>query len=86
MYKHLNVSTVLSNLEFVYVNHRYSTRQLKFLTCSAIKTEFGRKSMSFIGPSVYNKLPIDVRNCNNMFHFKKLLKLYMTSLIEIFFT
>ena len=48
---------------------------LKYLEVKRVKTfTFGSKSFSSIGPRVWNKLPHEVKNCQNLTDFKKLIK------------
>ena len=48
---------------------------LKNPEVKCVKTfTFGSKSLSSIGPRVWNKLPHEVKNCQNLIDFKKLIK------------
>ena len=48
---------------------------LKNLEVKRVKTfTFGSKSLSSIGPRVWNKLPLEIKNCQNLTDFKKLIK------------
>ena len=52
-------------------NHRYETRNnTKMLQLPVIKTEYARKSFYFTGASIYNKLPIELREIENIDKFK----------------
>lgn len=82
MYKALKVPSALSNLEFSSVNHNYHTRFANNLVGGSICNEYGRKSIRFSGPAIYNKLPTSLKNSLNFQHFKKNLKLYYGTLIK----
>ena len=85
MYKTLNISSVLSNLKFDYINHHYITRNSNKLNYHVTKTEYGRKCISYLGPSIYNKIPTNIKISESFLKFKKNLKKYFKSKIELYF-
>jgi hypothetical protein len=56
-----------------------STRSavLPLLTVPAAKTEFARRSFSYIAPHIWNGLPGDIILCDNITTFKRTLKTYL---------
>ena len=56
-----------------------STRSaiLPLLTIPASKTEFARRSFSYVAPVTWNRLPVNVITCDNLTSFKKRLKTYL---------
>ena len=54
-----NVCSTLQNY-FTVINHNKETRNnAHLLRLPAVKTEYARRSFSFMGAKVYNELPID---------------------------
>jgi len=86
MYKSIKIKSIVSNLEFNITNHNHNTRFNKNISCGCIKSEFGRKSMSFAGPSIYNKLPESIKtNSLNVYHFKINLRDFFKTFIKDYF-
>ena len=65
----------MSDIFIPAVNSRVSTRN-SFLKLSQPfrKTTQGQNSLSYIGPSVWNKLPENIKSCNNVNTFKHNIK------------
>lgn len=83
MYKTLNVSSALSNIKFHCTSHTYSTRNWNRINYHHIKSEFGRKSITFLGPYIYNQIPEDIKKSETIFKFKKFAKNYYNLNIEL---
>ena len=47
---------------------------------SSVYSSFGRISLSYIGPKIYNNLPLYISSSENVDSFKKLLKTYLFNL------
>ena len=59
-------------------NYRASTRNsYQKLTQPFRKTTQGQNSLSYIGPSVWNKLPENIKSCNSVNTFKHNVKKHL---------
>ena len=58
---------------FQYVSHGDSFR----LDVPAVRTRYGSRALSVIGPKVYNSLPINIRDAETVEIFKMNLKTYL---------
>ena len=82
MYKSLSDSatTSLQNL-FSYVNkdHYYNTRSdvNGVLIAPRCNLEIFTQSLSYSGPSVWNNIPHEIKDANNVYAFKRMLKNYI---------
>ena len=82
MFKTLNVTSAVSNLKFEFVDHNYLTRNSNKLKYHHIRTDFGSKSISFLGPLIYNKIPEIIKTSESFAKFKMNLKKFFLSIIE----
>lgn len=57
--------------------HKHYTRQINLLNTVDVKSNFGKKSILYIGILIYNELPIKLKNTNNMKKFKNQTKKYL---------
>ena len=48
--------------------HSHNTRKRFFIP--SIKTNNGKKSFIYYGPYIWNNIPIEIRNSNNLNNFK----------------
>ena len=62
-----------------FVSHRYSTRSntRNDLKLPKIKTNYGKFSLSFVGVSLWNDLPLPVRECSSTYSFRRSLKSHL---------
>lgn len=65
-----------SNIQINMVNdlHTYNTRQIKLLQTIPIKSNFGMRSLMYIGIKIYNKLPTNIKEIKKISLFKIHLK------------
>ncbi len=51
-------------------NHNYNTRNASDFKYPKIRTELGRKSISYQGVNIWNDIPNQIKTCKNMKSFK----------------
>lgn len=67
----------LSALVNLYIpNRNLRSSNLGLLFIPNIKTELGRRSFSYLAPKLWNDIPIEIRNTNSFWSFKRKLKTY----------
>ena len=74
--KNCLIGKVCNNFKgyFTINEHSINTRNKnKLLKLPKVKLQFGKKSFKFQGAKVYNELPLSIRKCENLEHFKTLL-------------
>ena len=59
------------------ISHGYNTRGFMNLRTSLNRTVKSQRSLKYIGPSHWNKLPIDLKNKGNLNLFKRSLRSYL---------
>ena len=65
------------------INRRMSTRNsFKKLLQPSRRTKQGQNCLSFIGPSIWNKLPESIKDSKNLINFKHNLKDYFLKDLE----
>jgi len=67
------------NLPILGEYHNYETRSRNNIDTPAHRLKFFEKKTSYAGGKFFNKLPIFIKNENNIFKFKELLKAYLIS-------
>ena len=72
MYKNSNSFETTSS-------HGYSTRQSVDLRTSLRRTALTQHSIFYVGPKIWNTLPLDIRNLENLNTFKRNLNIYLLS-------
>jgi len=55
---------------------RRNTNDKKLVVQSQYSMKYGSYTLKSLGPRIWNKLPSDIRNCDNLLNFKKLLTLW----------
>lgn len=70
---------IKSNIQLNLINtlHSYPTRQSRNLSQSAFRTNSGKHLTSRAVAIEYNKLPINIKNCQTVFTFKKHIKAHI---------
>lgn len=63
-----------SNTEFRGAAHSYNTRNRHRLTRPKFKNRYGKTSLGFMGPTLYEKIPTHIKNCVSRNLFAKKLK------------
>ena len=53
--------------------------QQKFLSIKRYKTQYGKRAFSYIGPKLWNGIPLDIRTADSVQKFKTLLKTHLFS-------
>ena len=64
-------------LNVFHRNHNYSTRNRDSLTTEFQRLSITQHSVSFSAAGFWNKIPIGIRESNNLSNFKSALKLYL---------
>lgn len=80
IYKYMFESTramSYSTVEFKKSGHNYRTRHCDQLTRPLVISTYGSKSISFFGPTLFNKLPDYIRLSNSLTTFKIRLKKWL---------
>lgn len=72
-----------NNLEFKYVDHGYDTRSDLKLILPSIRTNFGKFSLAYSGPNIYNNIPDYIKMFEKYSIFNKHLKLFYLSSDEL---
>ena len=74
-----NFPSYLANHLKPYVPPRIlrSSVDKRILAVPRTSKSVGDRSISFSGPSIWNSLPIEIRNANSSYHFKKSLKTHL---------
>lgn len=67
----------LHNLAMDIAPRIYNTRQINYLSRSHAHSNFSQKRISFIGPTKYNRLPMDLQSVTNALSFKTKVKQYL---------
>ena len=62
--------------EIFELNMRRNTDDKKLIVQSQNSMKYGSYTLKSLGPRIWNKLPSDIRNCDNLLNFKKLLTLW----------
>lgn len=71
-------SSVQSELSFRQSNHPYDSRQ-RFLRTPRIRLELTRSRVSYAGPSLYNRLPVECRQLHGTRKFSRASHTYLQS-------
>ena len=76
-YKSINgLSPVYLQDMFKYSHYGHTPK----LIVPSVNSSFGRRSFSYIGPKIYNNLPLYISRAENVDSFKMLLKTYLFNL------
>lgn len=60
--------------------HSYGTRSSRNLRLPKVRTEFAKKTLEYVGYKMYNELPTEIKDCENIVKFKEKLFLYCKNL------
>ena len=60
--------------EIFELNTRRDNADNKLIVQSQHSMKYGSYTLRSLGPSIWNKLPVDIRNCNSLLNFRELLK------------
>ena len=69
----------LENFDAFDRNHNYSTRNVSALLPAFNRLTLTQHSISYMGPTVWNSIPHEIRNLPGLNSFKRALKLYLIS-------
>ena len=82
MYKFLNNN---SNNNFTNIPishsqvHEHATRNNNKLVMPRFNRKMSQFSIRFVGPKIYNEIPLDIKSAKSLYTFRKKLKLYLLS-------
>ena len=62
------------NLKIKYKTHNCRPEEYLMLEVKHVKTKYGRRTFDYVGPRLWNALPLDVRTEENVEEFKKKVK------------
>ena len=60
--------------EIFELNTRRDNADNKLIVQSQHSMKYGSYTLRSLGPRIWNKLPVDIRNCNSLLNFRELLK------------
>ena len=62
------------NLKIKYKTHNCRPEEYLMLEVKHVNTKYGRRTFDYVGPRLWNALPLDVRSKENIEQFKKRVK------------
>lgn len=76
MYKNLN-GLSYSNISFNQALHSYDTRRRHHINTVSVKTDYCKQRIQYIGPTLFNSLPTEIKDISSLSIFKLKLKNYI---------
>ena len=71
------------NLKIKYKTHNCRPEEYLMLEMKHVKTKYGQRSFDYVGPRLWNALPLDIRTEEQVYIFKKKVKTMLFNGTEV---